>query len=987
MGARARPSDRLEAPRVAVLGPVAIGRPPHLRHVGGRVGRLLAGLAAAGRPKDLDELSEVVWDRDLPATHRSALHVHLGTLRRLLGEVGGGCAVVRSGSGYALDLGDWELDAALATDLLDGARAAIPDDPACAVELARQALGLWRGTPFSVDGEVVDAMSSHQIEAVLRDAEELVVEALLRTGRATAAEDAALRAVQQDPLRENRWGQLLRARYLAGRTADALATYGEARRTFVEELGIEPGLGLRDLEAAVLTHDAARLQLPTKEDPLPGPPPFTAALVGRSDELERLVGTVPVHRRVVILGPPGVGKSRLAAELVRSAAWRAVAWIDLQAREQGTVDSQLQRGREWVRAHPDGVLVLDNADEALAGAAALIAELAHAATRATVVVTSRIPLPVDLPVELLAPLGLPDPHAGDAVIEAAPSVQALRAALRELAPAVAVTSSEAAALCLHSGGLPVAIRLTAAAARALPVEDLLARPASSADDAIDRAARRVLDVVSPRGREAFLAVSVPRGDFDTELGADLAGLPVGELAGVLVELIDHGLVRAQPSKGQPYSVLEPLRAVADRVLGETGGHPEVLDRHADACIARARLLQQQAAAAAPGIEPRMRAHLPRCTDAMDHLQRAGDADRALALACWLDRPLYELGWWTERRELLHAALSIAGTPSVMRARAHAFSARGGPMHLFDMDEAEAAEAMALELGNHRLASYARHLRSIGLWWVGRTADAVEVARQAIDDLDTGAGSVELYEAQKHLGVALVLDGRADEGVAVQQDVLSTLRREKVGAFRIAHNLAYLGHCHRHTGDDTAALVDWSEARALCEEVGNRGTAIHVHLGLAEVAADRGDPDVVLLHVGEALDLLRVGRAQTYCPWAWTIALRAHTATGDLDAAHACARRAAEALPDAPPGESVRLATELAALARQEDELETAARLLGVARSTPDRRELPFPGPAEAARWAELARDVAQQVGAGYDDHVAAGARCTVPEAAGPLLST
>ena len=146
---------RLAAPRIAVLGPAAVGPPEALRPLTGRPARVLLALAAARRPCGLEGLAETVWGAERPASYRPALHVHLGQVRRALDELGHGARIVRSNEGYALETGDCELDAHLAVALLDGARARLAEDPSGARWHVEAALGLWRGTPYAVDDEVV----------------------------------------------------------------------------------------------------------------------------------------------------------------------------------------------------------------------------------------------------------------------------------------------------------------------------------------------------------------------------------------------------------------------------------------------------------------------------------------------------------------------------------------------------------------------------------------------------------------------------------------------------------------------------------------------------------------------------------------------------------------------------------------------------------------------------------------------------------------
>lgn len=980
---------RLSLPRIAVLGPPALVCDRRRSAVRGHPARLLVGIVASRGPCSIDRLTEILWGDTPPPTHRSAVHVHLGALRRALAAQGDGCSIVRSDAGYSLELDGWEVDATLATDLLAASRRLLDDRPDAALRLVDQALDLWHGLPFAVDGEVVDVPSWHHLEAARRDAEELRVEALLRTGDAAGAEAAAARAVEAEPLREARWGQLLRARYLNGRTADALATYQQARATLIESLGIEPGPELRDLEAAALTHDVARLRVnETSDEMVHLPPPATSPMVGREPELQRVLDAVASGQRVILLGPPGVGKTRLALDVARGHEAGAVAWIDL--RDPDALDGlSPQAGLiDWARRHPTGLIVLDNAETVLSKAAATVHALAARAPEVGIVVTSRAPLDADLAVELLAPLTLPSPAATEEDIEAAPAVQALRAALGELAPAASLRPAEVAQIAHRAGGLPLLLRLSAAAARALPVDAILDRAPSAPGDEIDRATTALLNLLDDPVRQAFLDLCVLGGDFDGDLAARVAGLQPASFAGAVIQLVDHGLLQARPDEALPYSVLEPIRAAAVR-LGENPQRRQlVLDRCVDACIDRARRAAGLTREGAPPeLARRLEADLPRHRQALDHVTRTGDAERALALVSRLDLPLYVLGWWIEKTELFDAALAIPGPPSPMRARAHALRSRPGPMHQFDLAHAERAEAMAAALGHDSLVAFARHMRSIGCWWNGRTTEAIQLASDAADAFAATDRLVEWAEARKFLGVALVLHGDAQAGLEIQHEALVVVRRDLRSPFHVAHNLAYLGHCHRLLGDDTAAAADWTEARELCAQVGNRGTAIHIAIGLGEIAVDRGQHELALELVGEALELLRAGRATTYAPWAWTVATRAHALVGDLRFAGTCAQRAIAGLPDAPPGEAVRLAVELANLAAAQGELPTAARLLGVAAATLDRRELPFPSPSEEVRRCNTQRAVETGLGDGASEHLDAGRRCSVAEAAGGLFAS
>lgn len=388
---------------------------------------------------------------------------------------------------------------------------------------------------------------------------------------------------------------------------------------------------------------------------------------------------------------------------------------------------------------------------------------------------------------------------------------------------------------------------------------------------------------------------------------------------------------------------------------------------------------------ATGLESRLAEDLPRHCGALDHLAQIGDAERALTLVCRLEAPMYTLGWWAEKTELFDVALAIPGPPSAMRARAHAFRARPGPMHLLDVSHAERAEKLAELIGHPTLVAFARSIRSLHLWWSGRTGEAAELASDAAEVFAAAGRTFEWCEARKFLGVALVLHGEPSAGLEIQRETLAVVQRDFPAPFHVAHNLSYMGHCHRLLGDDTAAHADWTEARRLSHRVHNRGTAIHIGVGLADIAVDRGDHEVALRHIGSALDLIHAARAWTYSTWAWTVAMRAHSLAGDVESAMACARRSVDRQAEGPSGESVRLAIELAHIAVERDDLAVAARLLGFVAATPDLRELPFPPPTEHQRRTAVECAVADGLGPKALQHAEAGRLCTVTEAAGALL--
>jgi hypothetical protein len=200
-----------------------------------------------------------------------------------------------------------------------------------------------------------------------------------------------------------------------------------------------------------------------------------------------------------------------------------------------------------------------------------------------------------------------------------------------------------------------------------------------------------------------------------------------------------------------------------------------------------------------------------------------------------------------------------------------------------------------------------------------------------------------------------------------------------------HTLSFLGHCHRFLGDDDAALADWQESLELLTLFRNTGTAVHVELGLAELAVERGDAGAGARHAGAALGRIASSGNTQYEAWGWTVAMRAAAATGDLERTLGCARSGIAALDHVIPGEAGRLAGELAVVAADQKRWRHAARLLGCAAALDSRRELPFAAPSEVARWAAAEDGARAAIGSRAELHMADGRRCTVREAAGSFI--
>ena len=264
-----------------------------------------------------DRLVEELWGESPPPTAQRMLHNQVSALRSTLGRNG---RLETVGSAYRLNVDPGERDVDRFEELLASGRARIETDPEGAAEMFRQALELWRGPPLAdLAYEQFAQTEIARLEERRWAAFEARVEAELALGRHADLVSDLDAAVAEQPLREHLHGQLMLALYRCGRQAEALETYRSARRTLVEEIGVEPGTELRALHDAILAQDPA-LDAPSGPEELPaaldGGSPI---LAGRDRELAQLIGLLDdacEGRSAVVRvsGPHGIGKTRLAAE-------------------------------------------------------------------------------------------------------------------------------------------------------------------------------------------------------------------------------------------------------------------------------------------------------------------------------------------------------------------------------------------------------------------------------------------------------------------------------------------------------------------------------------------------------------------------------------------------------------------------------------------------------------------------------------------------
>jgi DNA-binding SARP family transcriptional activator/tetratricopeptide (TPR) repeat protein len=538
---------------VGVLGPLVVEVGNGVVGVPGRRQRdLLAVLLLRRRTAVSPEaLLDAVWRNESGLTV-SVVHTAVARLRRLCG-VG---LIERRDAGYALARSIVTDADAFTEHVRSARRARRREDLAAAAVQYRAALADWRGpTPLAdVSAHLVEADRARLTEVRVAVREELAELLLAHPEVGDAGEAGALAAavMHDDPLRERAHELAMLAAYRDGRQASALAIYRELSRTLRDELGIEPGPSITRLHTLMLRQDPTLSRRhtsesrPARRQPRLPPAPLTT-LVGRDATLADLIASIDGGRRLITLvGPGGVGKTRLLLEIgahYRNRRPIEYGWLgavtaadsaelaETIAMSLGLEVARTGAVRSLVAALAvDAWLVLVDEAEGVADALAPLAtKVLQGNPAVQMVVTSRRPL--DIAGELVVPVDPLEvrPANGADPREAA----AVQLFLQRLADrAVAVDDSDETTTTLvdvvtRVDGLPLAVELVAGQASGRSLGELLRMvrapldiPAGLSRSARQRSMRATfatsLDRLDPLQRSVFRRLGVFAGSFDRQ---------------------------------------------------------------------------------------------------------------------------------------------------------------------------------------------------------------------------------------------------------------------------------------------------------------------------------------------------------------------------------------------------------------------------------------------------------------------------------------
>lgn len=678
-----RSAEGARPPGPGPAGPPELTLLPGVTHRGREVsGPRLRGLLAllAGEPRAgvaAARLVEGLWPDARPEHPAKALQLLVSRARAQLGAD----LIASTATGYRLALPEDRIDVSLVVRHAAAATLLAADaDHAGALAEAEAGLALW-------DGGVDPADPADPLQALRaatapshRSLGRARALSLARLGR--HAEAAGPLAVVADalPRDEEVLTELLRCEAATGSPAAALARYDGYRRDLRETLGADPGPELQALHRELLDPPAPPVRHGVAHEP--------NELLGRGADVAAVIDLVHRCRVTSIIGPGGLGKTRLAHVVGREAGIRVVHLVGLAGvSDDGDVAGEvasalgvgdigrLSSGR--VPARPQAVpgivealgrgpvlLVLDNCEHVVRGAAELVAALVSQSGQLRVLTTSRAPL--GLSSETVYPLPeLPLPTA----------VELFTRRARAARPGVELPGDVVRELCGHLDGLPLAVELAAARVRVLSVpeiarrlDDRFALLRGGARDAPHRhrTLHAVVDwswnLLDPGDRAALRTLSV----FPDGFGADAARHVLGgDCLATLEHLVDQSLLHVSDTPaGARFRMLETVREFCSALREAAGETGAATSRFLD--WARAFGVAHHDAPFGPAPRPameRIRAEHDNLLAALRHGLSRGDLGTVAATTAVLAAM-----WFTETNHVRVAALARETAPALSHHR-------------------------------------------------------------------------------------------------------------------------------------------------------------------------------------------------------------------------------------------------------------------------------------------------------------------------------
>ena len=555
---------------------------------GPRLRGLLALLASDLRTGcSTARLVEGLWPDEQSENPTKALQVLVSRARAQLGAD----VIATTPTGYRLALGEDQVDAsAVLLSASASARQARAGDHEAALAHADAGLALYEAAERADTGfdDPVSALRAERA-STHRSLVRARALALSRLGRHAEAAEELAELVAERPRDEEVLLELLRGEAATLGPSAALARYEAYRRSLRDELGSDPGPALQAVHRRLLQGEAPAVRYGVPHEPNP--------LLGRDDDIAAVANLLRISRVTSIVGSGGLGKTRLAQAVSRQAEQRVVHLVALAgvatdddvASEVASVlgvgntrppsaghraiSPEVLAGIVGALGPGPALLVLDNCEHVLGGAADLVGAVVSMTQDPRVLTTSRAPLGLlSEAVYLLPELSL------------ATSMELFEQRARAVRPGVDLPAKVVEEVCGHLDGLPLAVELAAARVRVLSVaeiarrlEDRFGLLRGGARDAPERhqTLQAVVDwswnLLDSAGQAAMRALSVFPGGFTAEAAGHLLG--DDEVLGVLEHLVDQSLLQvADTPSGARFRMLETVRefSTAQReAAGET----------------------------------------------------------------------------------------------------------------------------------------------------------------------------------------------------------------------------------------------------------------------------------------------------------------------------------------------------------------------------------------------------------------------------------
>jgi predicted ATPase/DNA-binding SARP family transcriptional activator len=551
---------------------------------GPRIRALLALLADDLRAGcGTSRLVDGIWPDERPENPTKALQVVVSRARSQLGAD----VIASTPTGYRLALDDEQVDvAAVLGHAARAARVARAADHAACLAHADAGLALFaEAAPGAVALDDPLGTLRADRDSARRSLWRSRALALARLGQHAEALEPLTELVAERPRDEELLLELLRCEAATAGPPTALERYDRYRRALRDDLGTDPGPALRELHQQLLDGAAptARHHVPHEPNPL----------LGRETDLDEVARLLRVSRVTSIVGPGGLGKTRLAQAVSRAAEQRTVHFVPLagvptdddvapavasaigatELKWSGAPLSARSVGEIIANAvgHGPALLVLDNCEHVVGAAAELATELVARTTELRILTTSRTPLAISA--ESVYPLPqLPLPTTVELFTQRATAAR----------PDVELPADVVAELCQRLDGLPLAVELAAARARVMSVPEIAARLSDrfallrgGARDAPERhrTLHAVVDwswnLLDEPARAAMRALSVFAGGFGLDAAERMLG---GDTAvDVLTDLVDQSLLTVTDTdRGARYSMLETMREYGAARRAEAG---------------------------------------------------------------------------------------------------------------------------------------------------------------------------------------------------------------------------------------------------------------------------------------------------------------------------------------------------------------------------------------------------------------------------------